>query len=338
MCRKSLIEIGDVRAAPGERRFGNVGSIELADGSKIRIPAIVLNGTKEGPTLLLISTIHGPEIIGVEIIRRVTREETNPKLLAGCIIALPIANPLAYQHSSYVTPYYDFYDLNRSFPGDLQGTTTARIAGLIWSVVRKSNYIVDLHAVPNPLGYGYTVVRLVGKSEVDDQALHIAKAFGLTLTVSKQARIEEKGRLPGLQALASLNGIPTILVEMNGWRTWSKEAVNAGVTGILNVMKHLRMIKGDLQKQCGAVLEKPIQTQMLLANRGGLLHTEVSPGCFVKTGSVIARIFDVYGDVVDVIEAPKNCWLIAYPFMGNQAVATGDYVALIGEELPDDAT
>ncbi|MEM1995043.1 MAG: succinylglutamate desuccinylase/aspartoacylase family protein [Nitrososphaerales archaeon] len=331
--QKSFLEIGDIKAASGTKCFGSLGAIELADGSTVKIPLMVVRGVKEGPTLLLISAIHGPEIIGVEIIRRVLREEIDPKTLTGSIIALPVANPLAFQQSSYVTPYYDFYDLNRAFPGDLQGTTTARLAGLIWSAVSKSDYVIDIHAVPNPLGYGYTVVRPIGKVRIDDKALNLAKAFGLTITISKQPRIEESGRLPGLQIVASRSGIPSILVEMNGWRSWSKEAADAGVIGVLNVMKYLKMIRGTLQKQQGVVLPRSLQTQMLFANKGGLIHTEISPGASIKAGDVVARIFNVYGELVENIKTPRDGYLCAYPYMENQAVATGDYVALIGEEI-----
>ena len=325
------LKIGDVSVAAGERGFGSLGYVELADGTQVRIPLMIVRGLKRGPSLLLLSTIHGPEILGIEVIRRIIREEVNPKRLVGSILAIPVANPLAFQNASYVTPYFDYFDLNRSFPGDSQGTITVRMADMIWSAVSKSDYIIDIHGVPNAMGHGYTVVRLSGKDSVDKNAIDMARAYGLSIVISEQRRIEEKGRLPGLQALAMHNGIPCILVETSGWRVWSRTAADSGVRGVLNVMKTLGMIPGSVEKQEGFVCPKPLKTHMLFANKGGILHLMKSPGEQIAAGDTVARILNIYGDEVETIKSPKAGYVCAYPFMENQAVAAGEYVALIGE-------
>jgi uncharacterized protein len=107
-------------------QFSYLEGMELSDGTSVKIPVITVTGKNTGKTLFLISTLHDQEITGIEIIRRICRERVNPEKLSGRIIAIPIGNPLAYHSSSYHTLRYDYQDLNRSFPGDANGSTTVR--------------------------------------------------------------------------------------------------------------------------------------------------------------------------------------------------------------------
>ena len=112
-----VLSVGDVQAAPGEMAFGRLVPGRMAWSQELSVPTIVVNGAHEGPRLWLSAVVHGPEATGTEVIRRVLREELDPTKLRGSIIALPIANPLAFQAATYDTPE-DGYNLNRVFPGN----------------------------------------------------------------------------------------------------------------------------------------------------------------------------------------------------------------------------
>ena len=99
----NVIEVGGVTAGRGELKKGVIKGVELVNNVSIDIPVLVMNGVEEGPTLLLMSTQHGTEIQGIEVIRRVMRERLDPKALRGAVISVPVANPLAFMHHQYLS-------------------------------------------------------------------------------------------------------------------------------------------------------------------------------------------------------------------------------------------
>jgi len=106
------LKVGDVSVNRGEMKLGLIKGIELWDGTRVNIPIILVNGTRDGPVLLLMSTQHGDEIQGIEVIRQVTRVRVDPKKLKGSIIGIPVGNPLAFQHGLY-TSWIDNADVGR---------------------------------------------------------------------------------------------------------------------------------------------------------------------------------------------------------------------------------
>jgi predicted deacylase len=156
---KRTVAIGSVRAKPGELKRGNLAGVQLRDSTFAPLPLLVANGEMEGSTVTVISTIHGLEIAGIEVIRRVLREQIDLSNLAGTIIAVPVGNPLAFRHLSYVTPQYDFSNMQGSFPGSPKSSTTARITHQISELVLKSDYFIDLHCVPQ-FSTPWTIIKL----------------------------------------------------------------------------------------------------------------------------------------------------------------------------------
>jgi hypothetical protein len=108
-----------------------------------------------------------------------------------------------------------------------------------------------------------------------------------------------------------------------------------GVTGILNVLKYLDMIDGDVEKQpsLAQALHGLYEGVTVTANHGGMVHMEKDPGDMVDEGEVLATIRNPYGDVVSTAESPRAGCLIGYFLFYGQAVAEGDDIFYVASEF-----
>jgi predicted deacylase len=324
---KSELTIGSAKANPGSIAFGSIEVGEFIDGTKLSMPVIVANGSSDGPILLLTAAMHGWEVVGIEVIRRVLRKDLDLQRLAGAVVAIPATNPLALQARSYITPQ-DNADVGGVIPGDPTGTITRRLASVLWSVVQKSSYYVDLHCMEGP-SIPSTIVRGPPTGEVVDKALDIAKAMDMTITRPSQ---EARTRRPRTGSdIAMEAGIPSVIVEFPfPTIVMQEEVVQLGVRAIFNVMKHVKMIDGQIEKQHGfKILPGIFHTRMVTCNKGGLAYPLCNPGENVDEGQPIADIINLYGDLQEKLKSPVSGYIISYGLNINQAVATGDAVAYI---------
>jgi uncharacterized protein len=327
-----VIEIGDIRCPPATRRLGRLTCGYLEDSSPVEIPLIVLNGSTDGPVLWLGSTVHGMEIAGAEVIRRVTREMVDPEDLRGAILAAPILNPLAYRGHTYHSPR-DGLNMNRVYPGDPDESITHRMAHAVFSQgVAQSDCVIDFHA--NPAGaIDYLFVRS-GEGEAWRRGFEIAAAYGITIVESITRRVgfgfEE--RLVGLLAdAAAESGKPALTVELTPMYKLDETSIRSGVRGTLNVMKFLGMLDGVPEPQTDVtVIKERIGPQLrLTATKGGLLHYLVPVASWVKSGQPLVEVRDPWGDVAETIASPTDGYVICYGSYGNQTAASGDIVAFV---------
>lgn len=321
-----ILKVGTAEARSRERSFGVIEVGELQDGTIVNIPVILVHGKKSAPILYVDAAAHGPEIGGTGTIIKIIREKVDPNILNGSIIAIPVANPLAFRYARY-TPLQDEVNLNRSYPGDPNGTITQRIAHSIWQqAASKANYIITFHANSNPcIPYIYIKPKFAKNQETLEKAQVMAEAFGVTI-------IHGNGKVAGnLAATAVANGIPGMGVELMGARRIEKSSVEVGVRGLLNVMKSLGMIDGEIEEQTGVRVLKGTfwSGPHVRANHGGLVELEKEPGEAISKGEVIARIFNIYGDEIEAVKMPVDGFTWAYPmsYTGFQTVATGDRIA-----------
>ncbi|MFQ5758329.1 MAG: succinylglutamate desuccinylase/aspartoacylase family protein [Candidatus Bathyarchaeia archaeon] len=317
-------------------KLGFIKGIELCDGTRVDIPIIVVNGSRDGPILLLMSTQHGDEIQGIEVIRQVTRVRVDPKKLNGSIIGIPVGNPLAFQHGLY-TSWIDNADIGEVKADRPEGSTTERLANVIWEqAFSKADYIINIHCNinTNALAFQSADLRV---SETKEKLEKMITAFGVTAIDSEEEPLPKEG-LPTFTNLAMTKGIPVLFVELFDGKRISKLSVETGVRGVLNVMKALEMIEGKVEKQRGirVVRGRNKFYGIVHSNHGGLLHLEKEPGEKIKKGEVIARIYNLHGDVVESVKMPVDGYVWAYPFgtalgtcTGVQAVHTGDFVAYV---------
>ena len=321
------IEIGNIRAKRGELKLGKLPCGYMPDSTEVSIPLIIANGTEPGPTLLLTAAMHGPELPGVEVIRRVMRETIDPKKLKGAIIAAPILNPFGFRHASMNTPQ-DGYNLNRVFPGDPGTLLTHRLAHLIFTqLVKKADYYIDYHANPAP-AMAFTIIKECDDQKVWQQCREMADAFGITTV--EMILTNERHRSGTMGDRAADEGIPNLTLELLYWRHTDEVSVQTGVRGTCNVMKYLGMIEGETEKQEGTIIDEGRMTRTeITSDKGGLIQYLKEVGDTIAKGETIALIRDPWGDIVDEIKSPQNGWILAWPFINSQAATTGELLVMI---------
>lgn len=322
----SKLSVGDVTVNPGEMAFGRLVPGKMAWSQELSIPLIVVNGAQDGPRLWLSAVIHGPEATGTEVIRRVLREELDPKQLRGSIIAVPVANPLSFQAATYDTPD-DGYNLNRVFPGSPNGSITQRMAHVIYEQVKRCDFIVDLHANAVP-AMQFAIVAHATDQSVVDRSFEIGRKFGITTRLMKVSEEADWASMRSgtLLEVAARDGIPGIIAELLYWYRIDPGSVQVGRRGVLNVMKALDMIDGDVEAQPIQVIEGDLSGAEQTCNEGGLVFFTKNVGDEVREGETVAIIRDPYGDILEEVKAPVTGWVTAYPLRKNQLAMSGDTV------------
>ncbi|MFB0543635.1 MAG: succinylglutamate desuccinylase/aspartoacylase family protein [Candidatus Bathyarchaeia archaeon] len=315
--------VGDITAKRGELKKGLIKGVKLINGSSIDIPVLLMNGAEEGPTLLLMSTQHGTEIQGIEVIRKVMREILSPESIRGAVIGIPVGNPLAFFHYQYIS-WVDNQDVGRVRADRPNGGATERLAYALWTEAwSKADMIVNIHCNTRPEALIYQMIN-IGNPKTKEKLVRMAEAFGVTTMVSDRPIPEDAP--PTLGTLAARNGIPVILWELIDGRWISEPSTSAGVRGVLNTMKVFNMIDGNPEPQMGFPIVPGVNRSSgtLRANQSGLIRFFKKPGELIKEGEVYAEIYDLYGDVLEQVKMPFEGYIWATPCTGNvKAVVVG---------------
>lgn len=325
---KNAITIGGLTVNPGELKLGQLTVGYLPDSSAVNIPLIVMNGAEDGPTLLLDACMHGNEITGIEVIRRLTREIIDPKTLRGAIVAAPIINPFCFNHDTMNTPQ-DGLNINRCFPGEKGSLLSFQVADIVYrELAKKCDYIIDFHANAEP-AMEFSIIKEGRDKKAWETARRMAEAFGIT-TVEMVSSYESH-RAGTMVEAAGNDGVPCMIIELISWRRQTASSVVTGVRGTMNVMKMIGMIDGELEEQTTLKIDAGCRftRQELHANRGGIVQWNKELGEAIKKDEVIAVVRDPWGDIVEELKSPGDGWILAWPFLGNQSVPTGDIIVMI---------
>lgn len=288
---RELLTIGGVEVAPGERRTIEIPLAPTYSHDDLSMSVHVIRGMRPGPVLFVCAAVHGDEINGIEIIRRLIKQVEERKL-KGTLLAIPIVNVYGViSHSRYLP---DGRDLNRSFPGSAGGSLTGRVADTFMrEIVRKSTHGIDLHTGGRHRS-NFPQIR----AELDDPVVkEMTEAFGAPLV------IDSKVRDGSLREVATEVGVPVILYESCEALRFEEVYIRAGVKGVLNVMRHI----GMLRKSRARAEKKPIissNTQWLRAPVSGLHRVFVPLGAQVEKGQIIGAIADPLGESETEVTAP----------------------------------
>jgi len=313
-----------------EKKFLDV--LELGDGTIVRLPVMTMKGSRPGPRISLVAAMHGWEVLGIEIIRQLFREKLDPLELRGTIEAIPIGNPLAYSAVSYVSPQ-DMGDMENSVPGDNTGSASKRIGNKIWEVVKGADCFIDLHCIEGP-SLPYVIVRASEQNpEATKRSFELARAFGLPMSIPSRAT---PTGLPALHAISQGTAAFTPELPFPGMML-EKASIEMGVRGVLNVMKALRMIEGEMEPQKENWLKtgELLHTQIVFSNRGGLVHPTCDLGSRITEKQVVAKILNQFGEEVDQVRSPRDGFLIGFPLSYswvpvNQVTYAGGPVCIVG--------
>ena len=292
--QKSRLMIAGVTIEPGEKKTIDVPVAPMYTHDDLSMSVQVVRGKRAGPTLFVCAAIHGDEINGVEIIRRVLRY-SGLKNLRGTLVAIPIVNVYGFLNHTRYLP--DGRDLNRSFPGSAKGSLTGRVAHtFIEEIVSKCTHGIDLHTGARHRS-NFPQIR----ADLDDPtALAMTEAFGVPLA------IDAKIRDGSLRDCAGNNGIPVILYEAGEALRFEEMYIRAGVTGVINFPCRIGMLaKSRSKKQPRSPIVSD-QTNWLRAPESGILRSFVPLGEKVETGQTIAIVADPLGEAETPIIAPAN--------------------------------
>ena len=289
-----VVHINGSEIGPGTRTQIDLPLVDLSTHVPLTMPVHVINGRRDGPQLFVSAAVHGDELNGVEIIRRVVKLSAL-KRLRGALIAVPIINVPGFLNLSRYLP--DRRDLNRSFPGLTKGSLAARLAKLFLDeVVVGSTHGIDLHtgAVHRD---NYPQIRV----NLDDaEAERMARAFGVPLVIN--AGFPEGS----LRATAREHGVPVIVYEAGEALRFDEAAIRAGVKGVMRVMRELGMLP---PLRSAKPAHDPLiirSSQWVRAPCSGVVRAIKPIGARVKTGQILALVSDPLGETETEIEAPVD--------------------------------
>jgi hypothetical protein len=256
----------------------------------VNVPVTVVRGRRRGPALFLAAAVHGDELNGVEIVRRIMTS-ASPDDLRGTLICVPVVNRTGFlAHSRYLPGHQD---LNRCFPGHPQGTAATRMAhALFREIVAPSDYGIDLHTA----SHGRTNLPHVRAEMSNDRVRRLARAFGTEIIV------DTPGPRRTLRAAATRAGVPTLLFEAGETFRFQRAMVARGVQGVRNVLAALRMIPGRRREPRFQVVVKV--SEWIRAPRGGITEVLIRPGEIVYAGDEIASITNPFGREVSSVRSP----------------------------------
>ncbi len=256
----------------------------MSDHTPATLSVQVIHGRRDGPTMFISAAVHGDEIIGVEIVRRLVGAPPLRRI-SGTLLLIPIVNAFGFIGQSRYLP--DRRDLNRSFPGNAKGSLAGRLADLfLTQIVSRCDYGIDLHSAAI---HRENLPQL--RIDLRDRKIRpLAEAFAPPVIVNSALR---EG---SLRHAASDSGVPVMVFEAGEGLRFDEFAVRVGVKGVLRVMNHLGMIgKGGFQT---GVRPAPIarKSAWTRAVEGGILRTKRKIGDVVRQGEVVGVISDPFGD------------------------------------------
>ena len=280
---KSLI-IAGTEIAPGSRCHIELPVAKLYTHTELSITVKALRGRRDGPTLFVSAAIHGDEINGVEIVRRLL-EHKALRSLRGTLLAIPVVNVHGFLNNERYLP--DGRDLNRSFPGSPKSSLAGRMAYTFFNeVVAKCSHGIDLHTGAR---HRSNLPQIRGDLK-DATTRAMADAFGAPVI------LHSKVRDGSLREVASDENIPILLYEAGEALRFDEIAIRAGVSGIISVMRQIGMLPASRSKKPRRKAMVTDQSFWVRASVSGVLRALVPLGAFVHKNAVIAVISDPLGD------------------------------------------
>jgi predicted deacylase len=289
-------------------------------GLEASAPVLVAHGLNPGPVLCVTAAIHGDELNGIEIVRRVM-QSLDPKDLNGTVIGVPIVNLPGFQRGSRYLP--DRRDLNRHFPGDKQGSLASRIgADFFKNIVLHCNYVVDVHT-------GSFARANLPQLRADmriPEVLEMTKRFGAIAVLHTPAA---RGTL---RRAASDAGIPTVTLEAGEPERLQPNEVAVGLKGIESFMNGMKMTP----KQMIWRNPQPVyyQSRWVRADRGGILFTSVKLGDRVQVGDMLGTVTDPISNARTEVIAPMDGRVLGKAL--NQFVMPGFAAFRLGVQTSED--
>ncbi len=284
------------------------------EGGNVATPVLVMHGDKPGKTLCLTAAVHGDELNGIEIIRRVFSKLKVSKL-SGTVIGVPIVNLQAFRETSRYLP--DRRDLNRFFPGNPRGSSASRIASSLFSgIIQKCNALVDLHTG----SFRRTNMPQLRADLNNPQVVELTRGFGATVILHSDGG-------PGTLRRASTDaGIPAVTLEAGEPMRLQEDAVAHGVKGIHSLLYTMGMYRK--RSLLGPPKPTFYHAKWIRADQSGILFSQVKLGKKVKIGDMLGIVTDPINNQQSEIRSPYDGLVLGMAL--NQLVMPGFATYRIG--------
>lgn len=281
---------------PGEFKEIKINIAKLPSQTLIDTPLYISRGMEDGPVLALMAGMHGDEINGLEIVRRILDGGLHqPK--RGTLVCMPIINVYGFLNFSRDVP--DGKDVNRSFPGSKNGSLASRVAyHVTHDVIPFIDIGVDFHT-GGAMRTNYPQVRAMLNNEKN---MALANAFHAPFT------LDAPFRPSSLRKEASKKGKNIIVYEGGESLRFDQQAIEEGIAGTLRLMHHLKMIDwAPDPKEENRIIWS---STWVRAKHAGLFHANVQCGQLVHKGEWVGTITDPFGLFKEKVVAPEKAYII----------------------------
>lgn len=290
-------EIAGKVVQPGERVQFDLQIANLYTHNPLNAPVEVIHGKYAGPVLLICAAIHGDELNGVEIIRRM-RSFRSLKRLNGTLVLVPVVNLFGFIHQSRYLP--DRRDLNRSFPGSEKGSIASRVAHIFFNeIVKRSTHIIDLHTAAVNRDNLPQIRAALDEPGVPELAMGFSIPVIINSGLIDNSLRREAGRL----------GIPVITYEAGEALRLHERSIVTGVRGIVSAMRTLGMLPTRRIATVKAAPNIARSSSWFRAPMDGVFRPLVELGARVKKGATLG--------------------VISAPFSSEEFVLTAEFQGII---------
>lgn len=291
----------------------------LSNGHDVELVVHVVRGSKDGPKLAMFGGIHGDEPLGSEAVRRVL-QQIDPGQIAGTIVAVPVANPYAFEAGKRVTPA-DGINLNRIMPGDSDGSLTEQLGAQLARILEGGcTHFIDYHSGGN--------LACVDYSYIHEAGAEMSRAFGCQVLYSHESYVGSA------TDYALGRGIRSMVSELGGGQYNTEYFLDRAVSGTFNVLRTIGMLDGEVTPPRDD--QVIVTTLTVLRPRvGGLLLAESGAdriGEVLPAGTVLGRVVDPYTfRELQVLSAPYDPTYLVLSRTSVTQVSPGDYGFMVAD-------
>jgi len=280
------LNIAGIDIAPGSSHQIDLPVVRLYTDSEVTMPVYVKRARKDGPTVFVSAAVHGDELNGIEIIRRLIQSKSL-KLRCGSIIFVPMVNVYGVLNQSRYMP--DRRDLNRVFPGSDKGSLAGRLAHIFLDeIVSKCDYGIDLHTG----AIHRTNLPQIRANLDDQQTRELAEEFGVPVLLNANLRDGS------LREAAVEYGVKILLYEAGEALRFDELSIRAGVKGIENILRALQMLAKKRSRKRRIEPFVAYKSSWVRSGASGIVRDHVSIGDHVQKGALLATIGDAFGETL----------------------------------------
>jgi len=329
---RAEVPAGTFQVGPFEVRTGESisGYLDVPGGidQGTRVPISIIHGARPGPVLALIAGTHGYEYPAITALQRL-RQILEPSGISGTLLMVHVANPPSFLGRTIYTSPVDGKNLNRVYPGKPDGTISERIAHAITTeIIERADYLVDMHGGDgNEILRPYIYMPITGDSDLDSKVRGMALAFGLDHIVIDDGPISDPASSVFTDQTGLSLGIPAITTETGQMGSNDDYWVDLAQNGVMNLMRHLRMMEEPEIPNKGVVWLK--EYEVVRAEATGVFQAAVRDGYAIAKGGLLGELRDLFGDPVMEVRAPF-AGVVNY-VVGTPPVSEGEPLVMISK-------